>query len=388
MFKAIVKKEFLLIFRDIHALLVLFVMPVLFIIIMSLALQDSFEGTMTQKYTVALVGSEQSGAHKRLQKHMKNNTVYTVVAEPAKDDALLYQKGYDFIVLLPDNFLQKIQNDPAAFSMEIVTRPGMKVAQIKALEAVVSSSILKVMLNDVLHSLGVQQTDHNLRDKVTYTFVNRQGQQQQRPTSAQHSVPAWLVFSMFFILIPISNTFIAEKKEQTLKRIRSTGVSLLPVMIGKFVPYFVINQIQVVIMLLVGFFLLPLLGAQALVVEGSMAGVFMISAAVSLGAISFGLLIANIAKTTEEATTLGGVSNIILAALGGVMVPSFVMPEVMRELSQLSPMSWALEGFLEFILQAGSLSAVADNILYLILFGIINFIIAFYLLQKRSMSGG
>jgi len=30
------------------------------------------------------------------------------------------------------------------------------------------------------------------------------------PSAVQQSVPAWLVFSMFFIVIPISNTFIAE----------------------------------------------------------------------------------------------------------------------------------------------------------------------------------
>ena len=39
----ILKKEFLLIFRDIHAVSVLFVMPTVFILIMCLAMRDLFE---------------------------------------------------------------------------------------------------------------------------------------------------------------------------------------------------------------------------------------------------------------------------------------------------------------------------------------------------------
>ena len=39
----ILKKEFLLIIRDIHAVTVLFVMPAVFIMIMSLAMRDLFE---------------------------------------------------------------------------------------------------------------------------------------------------------------------------------------------------------------------------------------------------------------------------------------------------------------------------------------------------------
>ena len=37
----------------------------------------------------------------------------------------------------------------------------------------------------------------------------------------------------------------------------------------------------------------------------------------------------------------------VRGALGGVMVPKFVMPPFMRELADISPMSWGLEGFLD-----------------------------------------
>jgi len=55
MLKYILKKEFLLIFRNIHALLVLFVMPSVFIIIMSLALKNTYSNSIDIKFEVLLI---------------------------------------------------------------------------------------------------------------------------------------------------------------------------------------------------------------------------------------------------------------------------------------------------------------------------------------------
>src|SRR3546814_4471968 len=46
-----------------------------------------------------------------------------------------------------------------------------------------------------------------------------------------------------------------------------------------------------------------------------------------------------------QATVAGGAISLLLAALGGVMVPKLVMPPTMQTLTQLSPMAWSLDGF-------------------------------------------
>ena len=75
------------------------------------------------------------------------------------------------------------------------------------------------------------------------------------------------------------------------------------------------------------------------------------SAAVSLAALGYALLISSITRTTEQASLLGGAGNLILAAIGGIMVPKFVMPEAMQHLTNVSPMAWGLEGFLDVLLR-------------------------------------
>ena len=61
-------------------------------------------------------------------------------------------------------------------------------------------------------------------------------------------------------------------------------------------------------------------------------------------------------STTEQATIATGATNLLLGALGGVMVPRSIMPEALQHLALLSPMSWGLEGFLDILLRGGGVS--------------------------------
>ncbi|MFT5703566.1 MAG: ABC-2 type transport system permease protein, partial [Rickettsiales bacterium] len=75
MFKYILKKEFLLIGRDIHALLVLFIMPALFILIMSLALKNTYSDSIDVKLNVGIV-SEKSADVADLSEKINKNSLF------------------------------------------------------------------------------------------------------------------------------------------------------------------------------------------------------------------------------------------------------------------------------------------------------------------------
>jgi ABC-2 type transport system permease protein len=115
----------------------------------------------------------------------------------------------------------------------------------------------------------------------------------------------------------------------------------------------------------------PLLGGDQLALGNSLPGLAMICSALSIAALGYAMLIAVVARTTEQATTLGGAGNIILAAIGGIMVPSFVMPAFMQELTRISPMSWGLEGFLDIFLRGGGVAQVWPEALALVLLGLV-----------------
>jgi ABC-2 type transport system permease protein len=206
----------------------------------------------------------------------------------------------------------------------------------------------------------------------------------RQPTSVQQSVPAWLVFAMFFVALPLSTTWLQERRQGTFTRLRSLGLSPSHLLIGKLVPYYAINLVQVVLMLAVGLYVVPLFGGDALTLGHSAAGLAVMALSVSFAAVSYALLIANLVSTVEQATILTGVTNLVLAALGGVMVPRFVMPLAMQRISMASPMAWGLEGFLDIFLRDGNVSTVTSKALLLVAFGAASLLLAGVMLRRTS----
>lgn len=383
MFYYILKKEFLLIIRNLHALIVLFVMPTVFIIIMSLALQNTYANKYDVKLSVLLSSEKASPALESFVQALNDNTFFTFTltqTSPIVDEALYHQK-YDFILTLSNDFNEKLGRS-SDVAMALFSRSDISYQQVAFLKQFLSAKLSEGVIKNLLEAQGKAQNALNFDEIISHTYVLKD-KNATTVTSVQHSVPSWLIFSMFFILIPISNTFINEKNFGTIDKIRSINVSLSKIIMGKFIPYFVMNQLQVFCMILVGMYLIPLLNGDALIIHGNIFLLMLISCVVSIAAISFALFIATLSNSSEMATILGGTSNIILAALGGIMVPKVVMPKFMQDVSEISPMSWALDGFLDIIVKGGNFGDIQLNVMKLVLFALLFFTLACLMLNYR-----
>jgi len=179
--------------------------------------------------------------------------------------------------------------------------------------------------------------------------------------------------SPFFIdasgisVMPISSLFIVERREGTLARLVSQKVPFSLLLLGRIGPYLVVNLAQAALMLLAGVTLVPWLGGEALALPARWDLLAAVALATSLAAIAWGLLVAVLSRTMEQATVIGGVGNVLAAAIGGIMVPRFVMAQNMQTLADTSPMGWALEGFHAVMLRQGSAADIAAPCLKLLL---------------------
>jgi ABC-2 type transport system permease protein len=95
--------------------------------------------------------------------------------------------------------------------------------------------------------------------------------------------------------------------------------------------------------------------------------------------VAWALLIASIAQTSEQATIVGGVGNILMGAIGGIMVPKFIMPAGMQKLAALSPMAWGLEGFHTVMLRHGSFADILPSLAQLLAFAALSLLAAVWL---------
>ena len=385
MFTYILKKEFLLISRDIHALLVLFIMPILFIVIMSLALKNTYSNTIDTKLKVAIL-SESNQQIELLNKEMNKDKLFHSFLVKEKDlKRLIYKKNFDIIVNIPNDYKQQITQNTKDFKIHLFTKPDLSYQNKEIFRNLLTKIISKDIMSGFFMKYKLDGRTLGLLDKKIFIEdIYKNEQFDITPTSVQHSVPSWLIFSMFFILIPISNTFINEKNFGTISRLKSIDISFISIIFGKIIPYYIINQIQVLLMIVVGIYLVPLLGGDSLQINGNYGLIFIISSFISFAAISFAMLIANISNTSEEATTIGGVSNIILAALGGIMVPKYVMPAFMQEITVYSPMNWGLESLLEVFIIGGGFNDIQNYLLYLIVFALSCLTLSYVILKKRE----
>jgi ABC-2 type transport system permease protein len=390
--RATIKKELLLLRRDIHGLLLLFVMPVAFILIMSLALQNQFSKNADSGSTITVLldnkaASDAAASVITLLQQRKMFSWQTTDSTSAAEN--IRQDKAAFLLTLHENeseLYADILVAPATNpQIEAVFTATVGEAMSKQrIEALLRSIKMKNALNNTL-SLddGIDEDALNSNPvTVNYSYQKNETASVQ-PTSVQQSVPAWLVFAMFFSVVPLANTLISERQQGTLRRLRTMPVSPALPIIGKLIPYFMINQIQVLLMLAVGVYLMPLFGADSLTLGHSLSGLALMSFCLSIAALGYGILIAVVARTTDQATTLGGVGNILLAALGGVMVPRFVMPETMQQIAGFSPMAWGLEGFLDIFLRNGNVSDVLPEAGSLFAFGATTIALALVLSRRK-----
>jgi len=375
---ASIHKELRLLLRDVHGLLLLFLMPMAFILIMSLALQNQFAERSGVRLTVLVDDQSHSAASESVLQSLANNTAFEW--QPAADDASNKQRlGNDKAA-----FLLQLHDGKDSILAAITVAPGTN-AQVEALfVAAVREAIGRERIVDLVNYLDPDTDPDTLLDDSAVTVQYHAAKDSGKaPSSVQQSVPAWLVFAMFFVVVPLSNALISERQQGTLKRLRTMPVPLWLPIAGKWIPFFLVNQVQVVLMILVGLFVVPLLGGDRLTLGSSFAGLVLMSCAISMAALGYGLLVAVVARTTDQATTLGATGNIILAALGGVMVPRFVMPETMQQLSMASPMAWGLEGLLDIFLRDGSMTSVLPEAGSLLAFGLITVALAGWLSRKQ-----
>jgi ABC-2 type transport system permease protein len=355
-------------------------MPAIFILIMSLALADSLSGQKEASLAYAVLDFDGTPLSRAFDSQLGNLDLLNKSAPPSSEaDARLQVRDQKtaFVIVIPQGFANQIgSNQPP--ELRLLIDPAVPGMVRNGFRQHVEAAATRVWLTQILEHLRQRMmlpvAEPAGAPEISIESVsNNDTAAAAPPSSVQQSVPAWLIFSMFFVVIPISAVFIGERQCGTLQRLRAQRVPFSLVLAGKFVPFVLVNQMQAVVMVAIGRWLVPLCGGEALTLPGNAAALMalsMLSLAVSVAAVGWALLIASFARSSEQATILGGVGNILMGAIGGIMVPRYVMPAAMQTWTHISPMDWALEGFHEVMLRQGGFTDILPAICSLVCFGL------------------
>lgn len=411
---AAILKETRLILRDPHALAVLFIVPVVFVTILSLALRDVFKSHTGIAFRTLIVNHDTGAVGKSLQDAFSGESHFRVDVAPksapntAALKALANSGEYRLVLVIPPRATPQVRaraseqmnlnggsgkTEPvsATVYLDPALRPEHRNMVLAIANGIFSTIEARLMAERVLELARTPFGKPTLSaDKLAapklFTKLDESDAVEHlpAPTSVQQNAPGWTLLAMFFLAIPLSVTFIREQALGGLLRLQTMPVRGWVLFGGKIVPYFLINQIQFALILIVGVWGLPLLGGDRLTLGNSPAALVALAVSASVAAIGFALLIATIARTSEQASTLSATLIMTLAAIGGVMVPTIIMPPFMQQLAEFSPFFWGLEGFLDVYVRGGGLREVWPECAKLAAFAVLCFVLALRRFHQRA----
>ncbi len=418
---ATVKKELLLLLRDKVGLSVLFVMPVALILVMTL-IQDSAFKTINEKgIPIVFVNNDKDSLGNIIEQGLLTNELCflsdSIDGKPATAETALkavsqgkfllgivIPKGATAAIrnnvsLLVNETLNGVDSSPVLHDSVEITILIDPVAKKSFLNAVTSN--LREFISEVKTKIMFQTFSEQIAEVIPDKENTPKDSYQKSqiihyneiyastatdkivPNAVQHNVPAWTIFAMFFIVIPLSNSILKEKTEGSVFRLHTMPTPYLLLVNGKIVVYVLVCLIQFLLMLGVGLYLLPTMGLPALVLGNSMMGIFVLALATSFAATGFGVMVGTLATTDHQAAIMGSLSILLLSALGGIWVPSYVMPEVMRNISAFSPLNWSLEGFYRLFLRGGTVVDILPDAFKLMLFFLATMAISYFANRKK-----
>jgi ABC-2 type transport system permease protein len=400
---ATIKKDLLLLRRDRVGLALLFGMPVALVLIVTSIQNNAFPGGKGEGLLL-LVQNKDTGRFSRelldvvgKEDRFRLAEVEQRLGAPALS-AVMKSRQAVLTLLIPADFsarvngiAQKATNKslrsfgleedtmavasgmPTAGSVDLLFNAGVdaaakastKQAIDGALQAVQSKATLRLLY---LSINGKRLTDslenEMMGERIAVRELSPGGQGAGIPLNAtQHNVPAWTIFAMFFVVMSLGGSVVRERSGGSIIRLRTLPTNFLVALFSKELVYLGVTLLQALVIFALGVWAFPLIGLPALLLPADGIGLVVVTLLCGWCAVSYALLVGVFARTQEQSNGFGAISVVILAILGGLMVPAFIMPDGFKSVMRFSPLHWALECYYGLFLEGGHLPDILVNII-------------------------
>lgn len=407
---ATITKEWLLLRRDVSGLLLLLIMPAVLIVIMALVQDAPFKDYQEVRFDLLMAdndgGSMAAEIRKGLQQSRNFHIVDRLDGRPVTDSVLkaLLKKGtYKVGIIIPKGTTSEVNNAANVVANSLasklgagtlptrerrdsvhvqlyfdpLTKPTFRTSVYFALDKFVTFSSTSHLVQRIAHIGGAPADTAQSHQAEEFKNVfagigieekildDGHGPTISKMNSVQHNVPAWAIFGMFFIVVPLSGHMIREREEGSALRLKLIPHAQAGVAMGKILFNTLICMLQFAAMCAIGVWVLPLMGLSSLHLGIHPLALIPVVFSTAFTATSYGYFIGTFFKTTNQAMPFGAISIVILAALGGILVPKEVLPPAMQTIALGSPLFWGLDGANEIMFRDGTVLNVIRHVIVL-----------------------
>lgn len=397
--KASIKKDLILLLKDRVGLLLMFLLPIVLVVLISALQNNTYKLLNEHQLSILVINQDEEKNARDLVDALNQVGMFTVNLKNADSgtDIASEMKSSDVLIslVIPKGFSDELVNN-ANYSSEIVIntlglqeaevnnrldtkleldlyfnpaiQEAFRFSSIKAIE-----SALKLVESQwLIRQLYVSLTGETISPEEEAKILGQKGIGVKSisisesglvpvPNTSQHNVPAWTIFAMFFMVTSMGSNLVKERISGTILRHRTIPGSFGFLMLSKQIVYCIVALLQVAVIFSIGHYIFPYLGLPSLHIP-NVGALLVVSFICGLCAISYALCIGLYAKTLEQANGFGAVSVVILAALGGILVPAFAMPESFQTFMVLSPLYWCLQAYYSLFLENLTLVQVVPRL--------------------------
>ena len=195
------------------------------------------------------------------------------------------------------------------------------------------------------------------------------GENKKNPLVAFYAAGIGVMF-LLFSASAAGGSILDESDSGTLDRILSSRVNMTTLLLGKLAYAALLGFTQLTVMFL--------WGALAFQVElfRHLGGFFVMASVTSLASAGLGLALAASCKTRAQLASLTTLVVLVMSALGGSMVPRFIMPEFLQKIGFVTFNAWAIDGFTKIFWREEPVSHVLPQVLVLLGAAALFFVIA------------
>jgi ABC-2 type transport system permease protein len=343
-FFTIVLTDLKLFFADRRAVMLTLLVPIGIASFFGLIFGSQGSG-QTGKSDIAVADSDRSPVTKKIISKLKSDGAFEITELTEAEARARVKKG-DFPVaaVFPAGFATRARE--GVFSgdkkptLTLIYDPS-KSADRQMLKGVLIQQAASVVMQNAL-SGGTEETGSGGGFKLPFEIADEasvSSKTAERRATAAHTFVGMGVQGLLFFTIDFAIGLLREKKAGMLRRVRTAPIARTAFLASRLVAAMVISLACLMAILSFGALLF---GVR---ITGSVPGFLLMAVSTAAMTASFGLGVAALGKTEQQARAASVPCVLAMSILGGAWFPSFFFPAWLQTLSKVFPTRWAVEGF-------------------------------------------
>jgi ABC-2 type transport system permease protein len=419
---ATIIKDLRILLRDKMGLILMFAMPVLLVIIVTYIQSSTFDVVGKTKIDLLVCNKDTGSLSKDLIHALDTTGLFnlSIIDQNANDKQLAYAMHAKDIVagiIINPAFSKQVtvkakstagkalnsfglEGDTAGLDQSsdyfnFYYNPVIQQSIKLSIKGALNSAVQIIQSKETLKDLYFSINEKPLPDSLQQQLLKNTTDIKEIPLSlnnenvslnvTQHNVPAWTIFAMFFVVMSLAGSIVREKLSGSFIRLKTLPTNYFIALLSKQITYLKVTFLQAIIIFAIGIFIFPLIGLPALHLPQNIFALIIVTLVCGWCAVSYAMCVGVFAHTQEQANAFGAVSIVILSIIGGLMIPSFIMPDAFRSLMIISPLHWCLQAYYGLFLEGAGLIEVGTNILSLLLITVLLQAIALLELKRKKL---